>query len=334
MRRALFVLCMLLMATFARESLAGVCQGKFANPATDICWSCMFPMTFGGRQVMGAEQEDPANPEGFLCSCAGGPLLGIKTAYWEPVRRVDVTRTPYCFVSLGGVKIDAGKFAPEGEVRLRADNTKVSSYQVHWYTDPALYYLELLLDDPCLETGTFDIGYISEVDPTWQDDELAMLVQPEIFLFGNPVAQAACVGDCVMSSVGFGSNALFWCAGCQGSIYPLNGHVQAHVSHVQASSLLVQRLTAKLHRMQVMYGSSGEQGLCGLYREPVMDKTNYKYHMLYPIPQTEKINGRCCQPFGRTTAVWGAGKSYPYKGEDFAYMIFRKKNCCSGAGMQ
>ena len=65
-----------------------------------------------------------------------------------------------------------------------------------------------------------------------------------------------------------------------------------------------------------------------------MDKTNYKYHMLYPIPQTEKINGRCCQPFGRTTAVWGAGKSYPYKGEDFAYMIFRKKNCCSGAGMQ
>ena len=25
----------------------------------------------------------------------------------------------------------------------------------------------------------------------------------------------------------------------------------------------------------------------------------------YPIPQTKKIAGKCCQPFGRTTALWG-----------------------------
>ena len=34
---------------------------------------------------------------------------------------------------------------------------------------------------------------------------------------------------------------------------------------------------------------------------------------------------------GRTTMVWGAGKSYPVSGEDFAYQIFRKRNCCAGA---
>ncbi|KNH06835.1 IncF plasmid conjugative transfer pilus assembly protein TraU [Candidatus Burkholderia brachyanthoides] len=157
-----------------------------------------------------------------------------------------------------------------------------------------------------------------------------MLLNPETFLFGNPIAQAACAGDCVLSSAGFGSNALFWCAGCNGSIYPFNGHVQAHVSHVQASSLLVERMTAKLHREGLMWGTAGGNALCGTTIMPVMDKTQYKYEMLYPIPQTAKINGCCCQAYGRTTAIWDTGRSYPYKGEDFAYEIFRKKNCCLG----
>ncbi len=327
------VLILLACALNPLSEAASRCQGKFANPLTDICWSCLFPLVLGGIPLVSMGQEDTANPGGFICTCANPIRVGIKTSFWEPARRVDVTRTPYCFVSLGGVSLDPGIRAPEGEVRLQQDNTKQSSYQVHWYVDPILYWLEVILDNPCLETGKFDVAYITEVDPTWNDDELTMLLNPETFLFGNPIAQAACAGDCVLSSVGFGSNALFWCAGCNGSIYPLNGHVQAHVSEVQASSLLVQRMTAKLHREALMWGTSGSDGLCGVYPEPVMDKTQYKYHMLYPIPQTQKINGKCCQPYGRTTAVWGAGKSYPYAGEDFAYMIFRKKNCCLGVGL-
>ncbi|WP_155836375.1 conjugal transfer pilus assembly protein TraU [Burkholderia sp. AU4i] len=311
--------------------LAGVssnCNGKFANPITDICWSCIFPISLGGTPIISAGQEDGDNPGGLLCAC--GPVVGIKIGFWEPVRRVDVTRVPYCFVSLGGIKIDPGIRAPEGEIRMQQDLTKQSSYQVHWYIDPILFWLEVLLDFACLETGSFDVAYLTEIDPTWNDDELTMLLNPETFLFGNPIAQAACAGDCVLSTAGFGSNALFWCAGCNGSIYPFNGHVQAHISHVQASSLLVQRMTAKLHREGLMWGTMGGSGLCGSYPMPVMDKTQYKYQMLYPIPETAKTNGRCCQPYGRTTAIWGAGKSYPYKGEDFSYMVFRKKNCCLG----
>lgn len=328
MRRFLVTICLLWLATFARESLAGICQGKFANPITDICWSCMFPISIGGNVIAMNGQEDTANPEGFLCACPD--RIGIKTGFWEPTRRVDVTRTPYCFVSLGGIQIDMPAFAPEGEVRLMSDNTRQSRYQVHWYADPVLYWLEVLLDNPCQEKGSFDVAYISEIDPSWNDLEFMTLMNPEAYLFANPVAQAACAGDCVLASTGFGSNELFWCGGCQGPLYPFTGVVQAHVSHVQASSLLVQRMAAKLHRQGMMWGSSGDDALCGQYLLPVMDKTQYKYHMLYPIPQTEKIAGRCCQPFGRTTALWGAGKSYPYKGEDFAYMVFQKKNCCLG----
>jgi conjugal transfer pilus assembly protein TraU len=52
--------------------------------------------------------------------------------------------------------------------------------------------------------------------------------------------------------------------------------------------------------------------------------------MLYPIAQTQKIASRCCQPLGRTTVLWGAGRSIPYIGEDFSYMVFRKRDCCMG----
>ncbi|HRZ62856.1 MAG TPA: TraU family protein, partial [Rubrivivax sp.] len=62
-----------------------------------------------------------------------------------------------------------------------------------------------------------------------------------------------------------------------------------------------------------------------------MDKTHYKLQMVYPVPATAKEAGQCCQPYGRTTMIWGAGKSYPVSGEDFAYQIFRKRNCCAGA---
>lgn len=329
----ILILSLIFVCQSSWSNAGSKCKGKFANPITDICWSCLFPVTLGGTKIMSMEQEDTENPSGFLCTCTNPVRIGVKTGFWEPARRVDVTRTPYCFVSLGGIKIDAGIKAPEGEVRQQEDLTKSSRYQVHWYVDPILHYLEVVLDNPCLETGDFDVAYITEVDPTWNDDELTMLLNPETFLFGNPIAQAACAGDCVLSQTGFGSNKLFWCGGCNGSIYPFNGHVQAHVSHVQASSLLVQRMTAKLHRQGLMWGTSGDDGLCNRYIEPVMDKTRYKYHMLYPIPQTKKLGGKCCQPFGRSTALWGAGKSYPYDGEDFAYMVFRKKNCCMGVGV-
>ena len=55
-----------------------------------------------------------------------------------------------------------------------------------------------------------------------------------------------------------------------------------------------------------------------------------KTQLTYPIPNTAKTAGRCCQPFGRTTIDWGAGKEYPVRGEDFAFLLFRKRNCCVG----
>ena len=99
---------------------------------------------------------------------------------------------------------------------------------------------------------------------------------------------------------------------------------------VRTAALLAQRLTTKMHRELLAWGWHGTPGLCGPYFEPVMDKTAYKTQLTYPVPSTGKEGGKCCQPFGRTTVTWGAGKEYPVRGEDFAFMLFRKRNCCVG----
>ncbi|NWK53213.1 TraU family protein [Acinetobacter sp. SwsAc5] len=94
-----------------------------------------------------------------------------------------------------------------------------------------------------------------------------------------------------------------------------------------------------------------------------MNKRQYKYSMVFPVSQTKSVvkainqavknsqgavegdgsgvsdgatvadievkkSKQCCQPFGRTTFLWGAGRYYPIKGEDQSYQIYRKRDCC------
>ena len=328
-----WLLVAVLALTGVDAARAATCEGKFVNPLTDICWSCVFPLSIGAATVASLGQEDIANPPSPVCACSGiPPRVGLSLGFWEPARQIDVTRQPFCLVSLGGISLNPGIPAPQAAQNTRLFGHASSSfYQAHYYTNPVLYWLEVLLDFPCLEKGSFDIAYLTEVDPLWNDDELTLILNPDAVLFANPIAQAACAADCVAATLGFGLPQLFWCAGCQGSVYPLNGHVAVHLGGVQASMLIAQRLTAKMHRQLIAWGYHGSAALCRPYLEPVMDKTAYKTQMTYPIPNTAKLDGRCCQPYGRTTTLWGAGKEYPAKGEDFSYLLFRKRNCCASA---
>lgn len=324
-RNAIAALAVLLACNSA---LPATCKGQFPNPITDICWSCMFPMTLAGVNLVSMNQEDTPNPGSAICACSTPPMIGMPVSFWEPLRRVDVVRQPFCMASLGGVQLNPGFDAPEAGRRRFDSQNKSSFYQVHWYIDPVVFIMQAILDSNCLENRGFDVAYLTELDPLWNDDELTRIINPDVYLFGNLPARAACAADCVAATTGFPSNTLYWCAGCHGSLYPMNGNVQAHVGGVQASSLEVERIIAKMHREGLMWAASGDKGMCGYYPQLLMDKTNYKTQMLYPVPQTDKINGKCCQPLGRSTILWGAGKEFPYEGEDFSYEIFRKRNCC------
>ncbi|MGN4155863.1 TraU family protein, partial [Burkholderia gladioli] len=95
LRRWYVTLALVLSATGLPTSAdAGQCVGRFANPITDICWECAFPMAIGSVTFLSQGQDDTTNPGGFLCFCNG--TFGVKFSFWEPIRRVDVTRSPYC----------------------------------------------------------------------------------------------------------------------------------------------------------------------------------------------------------------------------------------------
>lgn len=303
------------------------CVGKFVNPITDICWKCIFPITIAGFEVAGG--EDTPNSNGLICWCKRPPIPvdvpGIPITFWEPVRLVDVTRTPYCMVNLGGIKMGPNRgVRGHGSIsHASKGHMQQSFYQVHWYIYPLIYWLELLTDFVCMEASQIDVAYMTELDPLWNDDETSFIINPEAALFGNPIAQLACAADCALASSGFSNDALFWCAGCQGSMYPFTGSVSNHSGGVQASLLITQRFMAKLHREGLLWGYIGVQGLCDKYPMPIIRKTQYKTQMTYPIPTTNS-----CHPLGRSDMMWSAGRNYPYEGEDFGYLIWRKRNCC------
>ena len=305
----------------------GKCVGRFINPISDVCWSCLFPITICGLPVV-PTGEDTDNPKTPICACGRPiPRIGLPISFWEPARLIDVTRIKFCLVNMGGIQIGGDSVRGHGNISdgTTTNNIKNSFYQVHYYVYPVLAWLELLTDFVCMDKGQLDIAYITEFDPLWNDDETAFILNPEAVIFGNPIAQAACAADCAAATAHFPLDALFWCAGCQGGTYPFTGHVPYHVGAVQASLLIVSKMLAKMHREGLAEGTSGEGAMCGKYLMPIIMKSQYKQQMTYPMATTGRGG---CKPLGRTSVFWESGKERPYDGEDFGYLIWRKRNCC------
>ena len=327
--KLIFLAAALLAVLPAGTAFAQVCTGRFVNPITDVCWECIFPISIGSIDIGSAPGVvDTPNPGSPICFCGSPiPRIGLSVGLWEPARLLDVSRAPYCFPNLGGLTIDPGLPARRGRTGSSGgDGASGSVWHVHYYIYPLLSWIGALLDLGCLEGGGLDIAWLSELDPTWHDDELAFLLNPEAVLFTGLPAQAACAADCAASSVGLPLDPLFWCLGCQGGAYPLTGNVGAHVGGVQASLLAGERLLYRLHRMLLAWGSFGDAGLCGRYPMPIMRKSQYRWQMTQPVPAITPILG--CNPTGRSTVLWESLRELPVAGESFGYLLWKKRNCC------
>ena len=323
------LICLLLVIPLT--DVRAKCVGKILNPITDICWSCMFPITLGGMPLVKGSRPDTPNPKRVVCTCQKGPIpqIGVPVSFWEAVRVTEVTRTPWCVITLGGVQIMELGTQLHGTVKSnKGHRMRSSAYNVHYITYPALNIMGVLMDWLCLEnSGAGDLNmWFTELEASWMDTETQMLMHPEALLFANPIAQAACAADCVAASAGFPLDPLFWCSGCQGSMYPFSGTVGSHVGEVQASLLVSNRALAKMHRVMRENITSGEDAMCQPKVSPIIKKSQYKTQMIYPKPQTGGIDA--CPPIGRSSTLWGSGLAYPNNGEDFAYVLWRKRNCC------
>lgn len=332
---------------------AATCSGQFYNPVTDVCWSCIFPITIAGQtfaqgQIDLAPKIKPSamkscDPFGVTCRC--GDRCGLPLSFYEPARHYDMTKTPGCFPGLG-MEVDLSGLPAGGrgeDTRTELSARRRTFNHINVYVDPVLYWLGVLPDFPCLEQKGFDLLYSTPADICWSDEAACAFLNPEAFLFGNLAGVMACSADCVVQTAAqyrseltdterAAIDATYWCVGCNNSGLPLSGYVEYSPGReISDTQTLGQRMFQKLHRELLVWGTSGVDGLCGYYPKPLMAKTDYRNQMLFPIPETEKLAGRCCQSFGVTTSVWGSGKTFPIKGEDFSFMVFRKRDCCLGS---
>jgi conjugal transfer pilus assembly protein TraU len=327
MKKLVILFLFIVTSSFAKD----LCTGKLNNPVTDICWDCIFPVSIGAIEIPKSTmaRPDTKNPSSPICVCpgklAGLPLPGLAIGFWEPIRMVDVTKRPFCMVNMGGKSLKPSGFKFGGTQNHNNDD-KSSSWNVHWYINPLVFIMNLIVDALCLEaSSSFDLAYLSELDPLYNNDVLSFIINPEAILFANPIAHAACAADCIASSVKLPLDSLFWCSGCQGTLYPFTANNVGYVGTIQSTSLSVEKFIAKLHRQMQLMVTSGEAALCMPYPSPIVKKSQYRLQTTFPIPGQGKLG---CSPFGRTTVHHEMLKEIPIAGEDFGYFVWRKRNCC------
>jgi conjugal transfer pilus assembly protein TraU len=330
---------------------------------TKVCWSCVFPIKVMGvtMNIFGQGEVPRGAADSILCHCddvLGIPSLGVTAGFWQPSRLIEVVRQPYCMVSLPGADVD-GDRRPDSGMKMfdggltwgghRSTEQSASDktfYNVHYWTFPLLTLLEIFTNSHCLDGGykSMDLLYMSELDPTWNEDELMFFANPEMALFANPLGMAMCAADCLTTSAGDRPlESLFWCAGCWGNLYPLTGNVASEASAPRDTSLLAARIVAKLHRMGLAWKTYGNDNLCRGNVFPMIPKQQYRMSMMFPAPEADgRLAGkpnkpgndnmnpgyRCCHYLGDSPFTWGEWRTKPGVGEDYVYMLWRYTDCC------
>ena len=302
------------------------CEGRWVNPITDVCWECLFPMSIGSVQVSAGSLPDTENPSSPIQFCPAPPPIferpGIAIGFWEPFAMTDVTRSPGCMVNMGGFNINIPNTGT-GTGTKTANEHPGTFYHVHWYKYPLISWLNIITSEMCMQGGEYDIGYLSELDPTWQNDNLALFLNPEVMLFANPVAQMACAADAVAAGVSKPIDALFWCAGSHGSMYPFTGNIVNESSGLNSGALLSERMDFKLHREGLILDTVPQNtAVCYEYPSAIMPKSRYRYQMVNTIPDVAS-----CHPFGRNVMLWQTGKEMPTTRKNYGYLIWKKRNC-------
>ena len=290
-----------------------------ANPATALrIWLesittiyNVFPIRIAGIPIAPFDLPDYSDVSSPICICwqNGIPRVGITVSLWEPIAFVETVKDPFCFPSLGVQLNLAGRFKVNTYSRSSArkgDVQQRTSYDAHWVKAHPFAWLNILLDFVCLEFEGLDIGYITELDPLWHNDVWAAILEPEVFLVANPIAQAACITDAVtVNSADFPLDILWWCQGSWGGTYPVTKNSQA-TNPLSASGATVGHLLMKMHKQLLLWGSVGNNALCNMYPMPLWRKSQYSVYPLYPFLWPKRF------AIGKTDFFWGWGMNAPF----------------------
>ncbi|MGP9797064.1 TraU family protein [Halomonas sp. 86] len=315
------------------QAFAGCTNAEVIGPKliTDICWDCLFPIRIAGALLGGNNNRVPdGGANRVLCSCQdnlGVPRPGVVTSFWEPARLVEFQRVPGCSSVLNGIRFPMDRTFQGHHGGTDMDGGDGSFMHYHYYAFPLLMMLDMFVSGSCNSDGftDLDLMYLSELDPTWNNADLAFFANPEAAAVANPIAAAACTADAAASTAGKPLDSMFWCAGSWGAIYPLSGGMTGGNDVIRESSLLKTRVLAALHRRGLAWKTMGNEAMCrGGHISPTLPKTQYRFSLLHPLPETKRGH-----VMGESTLRWGNARIIPGVAEDPIYTIWRWQDCCN-----
>ncbi|WP_199041223.1 MULTISPECIES: TraU family protein [unclassified Dyella] len=302
----------------------------------NLCWKCFFPIRIMGIPIGGGPiPDDAAAP---FCVCPGRtfgiPSPGITLGLWEPRHLFEMVRQPWCSPVFGKPLIKSktklgvsglarwGGYKPES---MENPQSMGAYYNWHWWAYPVNVLLDSLIGSVCSTKGGYDMDllYFSEIDPTWNNDELAFYTQPEAKLFSNPLVIASCAADAVASTVNKPIQLMYWCAGTWGHAYPFTGNVNNADSPPRNTSLLTFRALAALHRRTLAKKTYGNDSVCRSSISPMIPKQQYRLQTFYPLPEKSGNHWLGASPF-----EWGEWRNIPMKGEDYVILEWAFSDCC------
>lgn len=328
MRRFVLALLLTVLTSSAAADLS--CKGRFFNPITDPNWMNFFPITILGLKL-GPNSDPPLMHEPPICICPsrvlGIPMIGIGISFWQPSYIAEIQRSPGCMSSIGGLQLLPGfkmQASDQDQSHAADKGAQQSRMQTHWYFYPIFYLLELFKEVGCLNSSGFALAYMTEIDPTWQNDLWGSVWAPESTLFTNPLTQMACAVDAVAATVSYPIDALFWCAGTAGPIYPLTGTSQHQNSNQTTNMQILGKFLARAHRMLLLFATIGPQAQCFSYPMPFIVKSQYRIDQVYPTRQRGSP-----VYLGQSEFRWGLLPPANYATQESStYLIWQGQQCC------
>lgn len=333
---------------------------------TNICWECIFPIRVGGFEVFGGGYAPPAEAAGdLLCICDDpfGPLprIGTSIGLWLPTHIYESTYHPGCSPTLGGVSIGIADRRYMGDEGMQEFDLQQQSFNhSHVYTFPATVMLELFT--ACgFGPGDVDLLFMSEIDPTWNDPQLALYTNPFGAFAASLPAAAACVPDAISASLGFPIDTLFWCAGTWNTTLPPLTGMLHNMGPVQFSAMTSLRTLANSHLRGFQRSHVGDSAQCYPRIDPILNRSHYRWQAIWPRPEGGPLNA-IARAFSSADAAasgapppdfsapldpsaldstatsnhasgesllrWGAALTIPSVGELPIYMLWSWQDCC------
>lgn len=314
---------------------AQVLSGKLIS---GVCWQCIYPIIVSALPITGGREDripPGAADDDFLGACMcydnlGVPAFGFRVSLWEPSRMVELEIQPGCSSVLGGIRFPFSRLH-QGIQQKMSDQEHTGTdgktfRHYHLYTFPLMYMMEMWVPSKCNPGGyiDLDIMYLSEIDPTWNNDEIAFFTHPEAALIASPLGPIACIPDVFGANVGYPIKELYWCAGSWGVIYPTAGNCLTQEGTMQSTSIMTTRALYALHRRGLEWRSIGKDAMCGGQLSPYLPKNQYRFQLFHPLPETSDNH-----VIGEVTLRWALGKLIPAVGEDPVYIVWRWLDCCN-----